>query len=62
MQYALLASGWMDAPGAVSESTLRILYISGAQRPAHGPHPARNESSCGPRCPTEKVTILRPVI
>jgi len=35
---------------------LRImLYTSGAQRPARGPHPARDGSSCGPRCPARKV-------
>src|SRR6218665_3391353 len=38
------------------------IYISGAQLPARGPHPARDESSCGPRCPTIKVTILSPDI
>src|SRR6218665_1786977 len=26
-------------------------YTSGAQRPARGPHPARDESSCGPPLP-----------
>src|SRR6218665_1089810 len=39
---------------------MNIVYTSGAQRPARGPHPARDESSSGPRCPTRKVTILNP--
>jgi len=29
-----------------------MLYTSGAQRPARGPHPAHDKSSCGPQCPT----------
>src|SRR6218665_285316 len=29
-------------------------YGSGAQRPARGPHPARDGSSSGPRCPPGK--------
>src|SRR6218665_3925563 len=29
----------------------------GSQRPACGPHPARDESSCGQRCLTRKETI-----
>jgi len=33
------------------------LESSGAQRPACGPHPAREECSCGPRCPTRNGTI-----
>src|SRR6218665_3569465 len=33
-------------------------YISGAQHPARGPHPARDELSSGPPCPAGKVTIL----
>jgi len=33
---------------------------SGAQRPARGPHPARDESWCGPRRPTRKATISGP--
>jgi len=32
-------------------------YISGAQRPARGPHPARDESWRGRRRPTRKATI-----
>src|SRR6218665_521192 len=38
------------------------LYHSGAQRPARGPHPARDESSCGPRRPSRNGTILCPHI
>ena len=34
-------------------------YSSGAQRPARGPHPARNESSSGPPCPTGGATALQ---
>ena len=40
-------------------------YISGAQRPARGPHPVRDKSSCGPLCPAvpiTKVTILELVL
>ena len=33
------------------------VYISGAQRPARGPHPARDDSGCGPRRPTRNVAI-----
>jgi len=33
-------------------------YSSGAQRPAHVPHPARDESSSGLPCPTEKSDFL----
>ena len=35
-----------------------FMYNSGAQRPARGPHPARDGSACGPQCPTRKVNIL----
>jgi len=37
-------------------------YFSGAQHSACGLHPARDESSCGPRCPTRKVSVLSPDI
>src|SRR6218665_1213356 len=36
------------------------VYSISAQRPARGPHLARDELSCGPRCPTEKrLTQIR---
>jgi len=41
---------------------LWLVYDNGAQRPAREPHPARDGSSCGPRCPTRKVNILSPDI
>src|SRR6218665_3697125 len=37
-----------------------LQYSSGAQRPARGPHPARDEFWCGPRPSTRKATISEP--
>src|SRR6218665_1718999 len=44
----------------IQQTLHEIVYISGAQRPACGPHPARDESWCGPRRPARKLTISEP--
>ena len=58
VKYRLL-HGRLEKIGEASADTAatETCYISGAQRPARGPHPARDESSYGPRCPARKVTI-----
>ena len=56
---------WKTFPNCYIVSTassnpnpITLPYSSGAQRPARRPRPARDESSCGSRCPTRKVTSL----
>ena len=39
-----------------ASDTFSLFYNSGAQCPARRPYPARDESSCGPWCPTRKAT------
>src|SRR6218665_1156145 len=56
--FSIKATGpniWNDLPSHLRDAS--NLYSSGAQRPARGSHPARDESSCGPPCLTGKVNI-----
>src|SRR6218665_155727 len=45
--------------GVATRLKILIDYISGAQRPAGGSHPACDESSCGPSCQTGNAIISR---